>query len=40
MMDKRYESPAIDILAMEAEGLLATSVMNENVEWESDDFVM
>ena len=40
MMDKRYDTPAIDIVSMEAEGLLAASVVNEKVEWESDDFVM
>ena len=40
IMDNRYDSPAIDIMAMEAEGLLAASVINERLEWESDEFVM
>ena len=40
VMDNRYESPAIDIIAVWTEGLLASSVENEKVEWESDGFVM
>ena len=40
IMDNRYDSPAIDVMAMETEGLLAASVTNEKLEWESDEFVM
>ena len=40
IMDNRYDAPAIYIMVMEAEGLLASSVTNEQVEWESDDFIM
>ena len=39
-MDNRYDTPAVYIMAMETEGLLAASVTNEKLEWESDDFVM
>lgn len=39
-MENKYESPAIDMMAMETEGLLAASVTNEMLEWESDYFVM
>mgnify|MGYP006874665263 CR=1 FL=1 len=37
-MDKSYESPVIEMMAMEAEGVLAASVTNEDLEWESDVF--
>ena len=37
-MDKSYESPAIEMMAFEVEGILAASVTNEDLEWESDVF--
>jgi len=40
VMDNRYESPAIDMIAVQIEGLLAASMVNEKLEWESDGFVM
>ena len=39
-MDKKYNSPAIDIIVVETAGILAASMVNEKLEWESDDFVM
>lgn len=39
-MDNRYDTPAVYVMAIEAEGLLASSVTNEKLEWESDDFIM
>ena len=39
-MKNLYDAPAIDIMAMEVEGMLAASVTNEKLEWESDEFVM
>ncbi len=39
-MEKLYDSPVIDIMTMEVEGMLAASVTNENLEWESDEFVI
>ena len=39
-MNNQYDAPAIDIMAVETEGMLAASVTNEKLEWESDEFVM
>ena len=39
-MDNRYDTPAVYVMDMEAEGLLASSVTNEKLEWESDLFEM
>lgn len=40
MKETKYESPVIDMMSIEVEGLLAASVTNEKLEWESDNFVM
>ena len=40
MMEFKYESPIVNVITMESEGLLAASVTNECLEWESEDFVM
>ena len=40
MENKLYNSPAVYIMTMVSEGLLAASVTIEKLEWESEDFVM
>lgn len=39
-MENLYDSPAIEIMSMETEGVLAASLTNEQLDWESDDFLM
>ena len=40
-MDKKYDSPAMEVVAMVTEGVvLAASVVNEKLDWDSGEFVM